>query len=458
MDQLRTQMIQIQSELDAIRSAAEATSPKTENQLKAVPATTQAEAIPNPEPLVPIGKSRQQRAALGKQTQNYETFSEDPFAAARLFNAPLDPKYSGYFVIPGTQTLMRVGGYFKSDFIYDLKPAGNTDEFVLSSMPIPSIASSQNANQSVRASRIAIDFHIPQGAAGDVRTYLEMDFFGTNATTPRLRHAYAQLSNVLIGQTFTNFMNPDAIPDTLDFQGPNAEINVRNPQIRYGIPLGGGTSLFVAVEKPSSDIAYLYQGKPTPVTSAPDGTIRLHYEGERGHVQLTSALRDLSVQLPSGQKQSVLGWGLSVSGLVRAHGKDNLTFQAAYGRGISRYINDTSGLGLDASIKSLTDPSLRSLPIFAPYVGYQHYWSKSVRSTSTFGLVQLQNTAFEPGATFHKSTESTVNLIWNPAGSLNVGAECLYGWREQNGGLHANATRFQISGKYNFIRIKKTTN
>ena len=61
--------------------------------------------------------------------------------------------------------------------------------------------------------------------------------FGTNSTTPRLRHAYAQVLNVLLGQSFSNFMDPDAGPDTLDFQGPNAQVSIRNPQFRYRFAL-----------------------------------------------------------------------------------------------------------------------------------------------------------------------------------------------------------------------------
>jgi hypothetical protein len=45
--------------------------------------------------------------------------------------------------------------------------------------------------------------------------------------------AYTQVKNFLIGQTFSNFQDPDSGPDTLDFQGPNSQVAIRNPQIRY---------------------------------------------------------------------------------------------------------------------------------------------------------------------------------------------------------------------------------
>jgi hypothetical protein len=138
---------------------------------------------------------------------------------------------------------------------------------------------------------------------------------------------------------------------------------------------------------------------------------------------------------------------------VAVYGKNNVVLGAAYGHGISRYVGDTAPLGLDAAPKSLTDLSLRALPLFATYGSYQHYWSPVVRSNATFGFVQLQNTAFQPASTYHKSTYSSANLIWNVVGSLDLGVEGIYGWVEQKSGLHANAPRFQFTGRYSFVKL-----
>jgi len=45
------------------------------------------------------------------------------------------------------------------------------------------------------------------------------------------------------------------------------------------------------------------------------------------------------------------------------------------------------------------------------------------------------------------------NLIWNPHGSLNVGAEFLYGWTMLQNGTKGNAPRFQFSAKYSFVKV-----
>jgi hypothetical protein len=205
---------------------------------------------------------------------------------------------------------------------------------------------------------------------------------------------------------------------------------------------------------PASTINFSINGTPAaPFTPAPDGTIRFRNEWERGHIQLASVFRNLGVQLPGGARESAFGWGVNGTGGVKVYDKDNFVFQAAYGHGIARYVGDTAGLSLDAAPNTTTDLSLRALPLFATNGSYQHYWSPAVRSNATFGFVQVQNTGFQPATTYHKSTYSAANLIWNPVGTLNLGAEFIYGWVEEKSGAHANAPRFQITGRYTFVKL-----
>jgi len=346
LDELRVEMSKIEAQLSELKSAKSA--PTITATATAAPSsqegTNQATQPPAQGPT-----SKQ----VGEATATYNTFSEDTLAAARYNNIPLDPKYHGFFVLPGTQTLLKIGGYFKTDFINDLKPAGNTDSFIPSSFPVPQATNVNNSTISIRPTRLSLDFRVPSAKLGEVRFYLEGDLFGTNSTTPRLRHAYAQVRNFLIGQTFSNFMDPDAFPDTLDFQGPNGMVSIRNPQLRYGFALSSSTTLYVSIEKPSSDVIF-----KTPEFSAQansptrDGAIRLRQEFERGHFQVAAIFRDIAVSLPDGSNDSVFGWGVNTSVGVKTFGKDNAIFAVAAGHGISRYLQDTSGLGIDSEVAS----------------------------------------------------------------------------------------------------------
>ena len=255
VEEMRVQMAKMQAQIDKL-TGTEAPAPPT--QAATAPTTPQAPparqngTIQTAEP-ARVGATSQH---VGEATADYREFSEDTFAAARFNNVPLDPKYQGFFQLPGTQTILKIGGYFKTDFIYDLKAAGNADSFIPSSFPIPQPVDIQNTTVSIRPTRLSLDFRVPYTKVGEVRFYLEGDFFGTTSTTPRLRHAYAQARNFLIGQTFTNFMDPDAFPDGLDFQGPNGMVSLRNPQFRYGIALNPSTTFYISLEKPSSDVIF----------------------------------------------------------------------------------------------------------------------------------------------------------------------------------------------------------
>ena len=125
-------------------------------------------------------------------------------------------------------------------------------------------------SMSARESRLSVETRTPT-AYGEARTYLEFDFAGcnnfscasanhvANNLVPRLRHAYGTLGGILAGQANSNFRDADAGSDTLDFGGTvGAAGVVRLPQIRYTQPiptffLGGAVSM--SLEAPETDVA-----------------------------------------------------------------------------------------------------------------------------------------------------------------------------------------------------------
>jgi hypothetical protein len=296
-----------------------------------------------------------------------------------------------------------------------------------------------------------MDFLIPVSASS-VRFFMEFDLFGSNSTTPRLRHAYAQVKNLLIGQSFSNFMDPDSGPDTLEFQGPVSQVSIRNPQIRYTFPIGQGASLGFSLEKASSDVSFKTpEFNALPNTPSPDGAIKFRQEYTKGHLQISALMRTVSAYLPDGRSDSVFGWGLNVTGAQKI-GQDTFVYQGAYGAGMERYVNDTSGLGIDASPTDAAHPHLEAVPLTALYGGYQHYWFKQLRSSAVYGFAQAENTDLQSASAYHQSDYTAANLIWNPFGSLNVGTEFLYGWIVKKDNSGANAPRFMFSAKYNFVK------
>jgi len=452
LDALQSQMAEVQREVQRLSGGTVQTPAQALPEVIDLKASVSAEQ--NEEKQVETELTPKQ-VELGRETQTYRTFSQDQVAAPRINNEPLDPRFPGYFRVPGTQTLLRIGGYAKTDFIYAIRPSGNIDSFIPATIPIPAPATFTNSTMSVRPTRINLDFLVPTKSGDSMRFFLEMDFFGTNATTPRLRHAYGQAKNFLLGQTFSNFMDPDAGPDQLDFQGPNAWVSTRNPQFRYSVLVARKTTFSVAVEKPSSDVAFTTpEFNAQPNSPSPDGTLKLRREMERGHVQLSALFRSVAAFLPDGRHEAVFGWGFNFAGNQRLWGKDTVVFQGAYGNGIERYINDTSGLGEDAAVSSLQNPHIQALPVVGAYCALQHWWISRLRSNAIYSFVQVQNTEAQVASIYHQGQYTGGNLIWNPFGSLTVGGEFLYGWRVNKDNSTGNAPRIQFSAKYNFVRTQ----
>ena len=450
LDALQSQMAEVQSEL---RSISGEPAPQEPADLKSeVNAAVAAEQKSSMEQVEVELTPKQQE--VSQATATYRTFSQDPIAAARINNEPLDPRFPGFFRIPGTNTLMRIGGYAKTDFIYDIRPAGNLDAFIPATIPIPSPGSFTNSTMSVRGTRFSLDFRVPTKSGDDsYRFYFEMDFFGSNATTPRLRHAYGQAKNFLVGQTFSNFMDPDAGPDQIDEQGPNAQVAIRSPLFQYSVLVAKKTTFSISAEKPTSDVLFMTpEFVAQPNSPSPDGTLKIRREMERGHLQLSALFRSVAAFLQDGRHESVFGWGFNLAGATRLWGKDTAVYQVAYGNGIERYINDTSGLGIDAAVSSLQNPHIQALPVVATYGALQHFWNERVRSSAIYSFVQVQNTEAQIASIYHQGQYMGGNLIWNPFGSLTVGGEFLYGWRVNKDNSTGNAPRIQLSAKYNFVR------
>src|SRR5262249_44576155 len=148
---------------------------------------------------------------------------------------------------------------------------GSTDDFIVATIPTDVDTSADNTRIHARQTRFNLELRRPT-PKGDLRIVFENDFFGDSGERAfNLRHAYGQLANVLVGFTVSTLADPDARPDTLDYEGPPARVSARHAQLRYTLPLPAKQSLAVAVEDPKSDIASDSNGLlVTPRTPWPD--------------------------------------------------------------------------------------------------------------------------------------------------------------------------------------------
>lgn len=375
------------------------------------------------------------------------TIGDELTGAARADTAapPNDPQLRGFIPIPGTGTMVKLSGFAKVNAIYDLGPAGNPDKLITSSIPIGG-GDAHNANLDATATRFSFDVRRPS-ALGPLRFYLENDFYGgAGSTAFRLRQAHGQVGNTYAGYGYSAFTDSDALPETLDDEGPNAGALLRVAAIRQIWKLGGGATATLSVEDPSSELI-LGAGQAS-AQPAPDvvGAVRL--QGSWGHVQTSAALRRLGYN-QGDRHDGAFGYGLNLSGLFKLGG-DFAMAGFTYGDGAARYFNDLGGSGYDGLIQP--DGDLRTLSVYGGYLGYTRHWSPRWRSNLVGGMVVVERDALLAPTAFRSSGYGALNLIWAVSSTFSVGVEALYGRHELQNGQDADVTRLQASLKYDFVR------
>jgi hypothetical protein len=215
------------------------------------------------------------------------------------------------FLIPGTDTSLRVGGEIRENLLYFFNGSNpntaptttnvlnngqlnttalNFHNAVVGGVVVPAsnpTRSRTTANffQSPQQSKVSFETRTPT-VYGEVRTFMEFDWAGgsvfspggvnqlssTNSLTPRLRYAYGTLGGFLAGQANSNFSDPDADPPQLEFGGQVGNPGVtRIPQVRYTLPLqpyGFLGALSFSAEAPETDSWTAGQGIVATDTAA----------------------------------------------------------------------------------------------------------------------------------------------------------------------------------------------
>jgi hypothetical protein len=374
-------------------------------------------------------------------------------AAPRPNDLTLDPKYRGFVPIPNTPILIKFNAKPRVDFTDDPQNTGNPDRFVTAQIPVEGDFFKNGGNQfnvNAKGSQLSIDVRAPE-LPGSPRFYYQNDFFGSGGgELPfRVRQLYGQIYNVVLGQTFSVFEDPDAWPDTVDYEGPNSAVFARRPLVRYMLPLTKKWQLNFGLEKPGAEVDTSVDGDARSVNHAPDGGLNVRWEdSEIGHVQFGAIFRDIGVKGPMVGSQSTFGWGVNLSSSLNVFERDSVQTQLTYGEGLFRYFNDDF-VNNDAAFNS--SGTLTAIPAFGAMIGYTHKWTDYLRSTASYGYVHLDNQFSQGPDAYHQTHYGSLNLIWQARKRLSIGLEGLYGHKEEKSGADGDAFRIQIGAVYSIF-------
>lgn len=368
---------------------------------------------------------------------------------------------------PGTR--FSYGGFVKLDAMVTDTDNGEIPDgsvgrlfYVPSAIPVGGANESSDTDMGAQFSRFwfAADSDLDSGHK--LKGYLEFDLFGggsingnevaTNTYGVSVRHAYVSWANPtggqwLAGQTWSNFQDVAALPDSVDFIGPTeGTVFVRQAQVRY---TKGPWSF--SVENPETTITP-FRNVGARIGSddnlMPDLTVRWLKKGDWGHFTVAGLLRQFSYENPTSNiDDTATGGAVSVSGKFNLGKSDDIRFAVNGGRGLGRYL----GLGIASDTVLDVSNDLQAIDGYGGYVAWRHAFSSKLRGNLFYSAAHFDNDKALTGLAVTERVQSLhANLIYSPLPKLEIGTELIFGERSLEGDADGDLRRLHTHIKYTF--------
>jgi hypothetical protein len=346
----------------------------------------------------------------------------------------------------------KISGFVQPALYFDYNNIFDNDLFVTSEIPTQKLTNI-NFNRfhfSANQSRLGFSFKFPK-AGTNTTAFIEGDFLssakGVN-TFFRLRHAYLTYGDFLVGQTWTNFGDVNAAPNTLDLEGPNSMPASRVAQVRWRRQITQRWNLLFALEEPKDDYTPLDSAN-TLKPGLPELVVKPKYTFKNGHwtnsliykpIIYTDKEYSFKKQLPSWGFTSSLSIKLSDKKTKSLFGLRKRVFNifGIIGDGTQGAVNDFGGLGYEAFPKDKA--TLETLLYYGGYISYSFVFRKRWSSTFVYSYLH-QEKPTSTAQIFKRSNYLAANAVLAINKYFTAGTEFLYGYKENHDKTSGSAFR-----------------
>jgi hypothetical protein len=346
---------------------------------------------------------------------------------------------------PEEGTQFSVYGFGRTSFVWDDQELGRSDLFVPANIKV---GEPKNPNFFIGAKQTRLGFDVKHTLGGEVLTIkLEGDFHNDASDATgifRMRHAYANYRFVMVGMNWSNFFDEEVNPVTVDFEGPNSSTLSRTPQIRFST-YASKNVLSLSLENPIENIIPGGSIQALP-ERFPDIIGAYRINGNFGFIKTAALLRELRYE--SDKARSLLGYGVTIMGSIKAGERDKIKFQGVMGTGVAKYIQGASGLNYDAVFNGTNE--LEALQMRGSNISYQHFWKEQMHSSLTAGLLSVEDNDNLAATGYQSGYYGSINFFWDAVKNLTFGVEALVGERVNVNDEKGSALRLQMNATYKF--------
>jgi predicted porin len=250
-----------------------------------------------------------------------------------------------------------------------------------------------------------------------------------------------------------------AAPNTIDFQGPNAYNSNFNEVIRYthtfGYEPGRGFTISAAAETPSVDGTYIPDEIAAQTQRIPDFVAYAEYAWgryQRSHIRVSGVARTMYYRdLLENKNRKEVGYGVQLSGNIAFARHFNITMNGVYGKGITPYLQDLTGSGLDVVPKPDDKGEMQMPTMWGWFAALQYNITPRIFVSGGYSEVNVDHAhGYNPGGEYKKGQYIFANVFYKLAPNCRIALEYLYGTRKNQDGAKGHANRVQTMIQYNF--------
>ena len=363
------------------------------------------------------------------------------------------------FTTKNNRFSLGIGGEINFRTSYDMKGAVDNIDFVPYDIPMASAdASRQRVMMDASASRIFNKAVINSDVLGRVVAYVDMDFRGGKefSYTPHLRSAYISMLGFTAGRDVTTFCDLLAVPETIDHEGPNAYNYNYATMLRYEIDFADDhLRAGVAAEMPVVSGTY-GENFSAIAQRVPDIPVYLQYawgEERQSHFRTSAVFRNMYLHNSlTKQNTSLFGWGVQASTRIELGRWFTLYGNGIYGQGITPYIQDLTGSGLDFTPNPAAPESIQTMPMWAWQAsGQVNIIPTRLWASGGYSTVRVeQKNGYYSGDEYRRGTYIFGNVFYRVTSNCRLAMEYLHGSRKNMDGAMGEANRLSLMVLYNF--------
>ncbi len=368
-------------------------------------------------------------------------------------NSPAAPRdnFLPRFAIVGKdrQFYLGIGAQFLGEAVFDWgDEMPSTLNFTPSSMTARTPGNGGQFGFAWQSSSIHLNFIAMPNTANTIGLYFKGNF--NQGGGFKMSHFYAKYRGLTAGYTNSAFTDGAAMPFTIDNEGPNGYPSISLMTAYWTQDFGRGFSGTIGIDAPTADFttSATAKGVSQRIPAVPL-YVQYSYNGGDDHVRLSGLVRPMQYRnLERGHNSTLVGLGVQLSGITEVAGPVSFLYNAAYGRGIANYLQDTNGLGLDATASTHAGElsMTRSLGLTA---GLNFALSSKVSANLVYSHLTnwLGSGAQADPSAYRYGDYAAANIVYNVNRFLTCGLEYDYGHTHTFAGtpLHANRLQAQLA-------------